>query len=151
MSGEGTVMVKMSDRPVLLTHNSLLYPYFPGSVGWHIFKMLKSRVPDVTRRDYLRVFDRYSLGEDAYHFRAALRGRVVVILGGAPRSLGLTDVLVYPQVIDGIIWRRLPLPGDRWYDDPRNRIVASMVFESLYLSWLETEKVDVRLQCTECV
>jgi len=142
---------KMSDRPVLLAHNSLLYPYLPGSVGWHIFKMLKSRVPEVTRRDYLKVFDRYSLEEDAYHFRAALRGRVVVILGGAPYSLGLTNQLVHPQVVDGITWRRLPLPGDRWYDDPRNRIVAAMVFESLYLSWLEMEKTDVCFQGAECL
>jgi len=141
----------MSGRPVLLAHNSLLYPYLPGSVGWHIFKMLKSRVPDVTRRNYLKVFDRHSLGESAYHLHAALRGRVVVILGGAPYSLNLTDQLVHPQVVAGITWRRLPLPGDRWYDDPRNRAVAAMVFESLYLSWLEMEPTDVRVQCSECV
>jgi hypothetical protein len=126
---------KMSDRPVLLTNNNLLYPYIPGSVGWHIFKMLKSRVPDVTRRDYFKVFDRHSLGEDTYTFRAALRNRIVVILGGAPRSLNLSEQLVYPQVVDDVTWRRLPLPGDRWYEDPRNKAVAAMVFESLYLSW----------------
>ena len=142
---------EINDRPVLLAHNSLLYPYIPGSVGWHIFKMLKSRVPHVTRRDYLKVFDRHSMGEDAYHFRTAFRKRVVVILGGAPRSLNLSEQLVYPQVIDGVIWRRLPLPGDRWYDDPRNRVVASMVFESLYLSWLEMEKTNVCYQCSECL
>jgi hypothetical protein len=139
---------KMNDRPVLLAHNSLLYPYFPGSVGWHIFKMLKSRVPEVTRRDYLKVFERYSLGEDAYHIHAALRNRVVVILGGAPLSLNLTEQLVHPQVVAGITWRRLPLPGNSWYNDPRNKAVAAMVFESLYLSWLEMEKTDVCFQCS---
>jgi hypothetical protein len=133
-------MAKMNDRPVLLANNNLLYPYIPGSVGWHIFRMLKSRVPNVTRRNYLRVFDRYSMGEDAYHLRAALRNRIVVILGGAPYSLNLSEQLVYPQVIDNVTWRRLPLPGDHWYDDPRNKAVAAMVFESLYLSWIEVEE-----------
>lgn len=144
-------MVKLSDRPVLLTHNSMLYPYLPGSVGWRIFKMLQSRVPDVTRRDYLRVFDRYTIDESSYNVHRVLHRRVVVILGSAPRSLGLSNQLVHPQVVNGVTWRLIPLPGDPWYDDPRNKIVAAMVFESLYLSWLEMEKTDVRYQCQECL
>ena len=135
---------KINDRPVLMAENNLLYPYVPGSAGWCIWQMLKSRVPEVTRRDYLKVFDRRDFNVP----RTALRNRIVVILGNAPLSLDLSEQLVHPQIIDNVTWRRLPSLEDPWYDNSKNKAVASMVFESLYLTWMEMEKPDVCVQCS---
>jgi len=123
-------MAEIIGKPILLVHNSRLNPYLPYSAGWHAWKMLKSRVPSATRRDFLDVFEihRFSLPFDF----TAFRNRIVLILGGNPNAFGLDKQLVHPQVVNDIIWRQLPLPGDIWYDDPANKAVASMVFESMF-------------------
>jgi hypothetical protein len=127
-------MAEVIGRPVLLAHNSSLNPYLPFSAGWHLWKMLRSRVPHATRRDFVNTFEthRFILPFDLTTFRR----RVVLILGGNPKAFGLAEKLVNPQVVNDVIWRQLPLPGDSWYNDPTNKHVASMVLESMYFSQL---------------
>lgn len=141
-------------RPVLLGMNNplhadpkyALFPHPPGCTGWRIWQMLRSRVPECTRGDYLETFDRRNLvnsvhwsaeqaREAAGQLKTALRGRVVVVLGTTVRiALGLPQVLIHPQEIEGVTWRQIPHPSGRnlFYNDEVNRSLVAMLLESLY-------------------
>jgi len=148
----------MTDRrPVLLGMNNplhvdpkyALYPAPVGCTGYRIWQLLKSRVPEVTRIDYINTFDRRNLvdgvtwdagmaRENARRLSSLLRGRVAVTLGTTVRvALGLPELLIHPQEIDGVTWRQLPHPSGRnlWFNNETNRSLAAMLLESLYLEY----------------
>lgn len=146
----------MDKRPVLIGMNNpvsaapehALFPYPPGCTGHRIYEMLQERVPDVTRRQYLDAFDRRNVVSAKVFDKKLARegaakleqefwgsGRTIVLLGndtvaafGHPRSL------VHPQVIAGATWRQIPHPSglNRWYNDPENRKLVSMLLEDLF-------------------
>lgn len=152
-------------KPVLIGMNNplnsdpkyALFPHPPGCTGHRIFKMLESRRPGVLRGQYLDTFERINLvdgkvwiGRDAKGRRvlqaranslvAALQGRTVVLLGNEVRdAFGVPPLLVHPQEIRGVTWRQLPHPSGRchWYNDPKNREVAALLFEELFLEYNE--------------
>lgn len=121
-----------------------LFPYPEGSAGWRLWKMLPG---SVTRREYLKMFDRMNLLRsrewsqvDARAAAAAivpkLRGRLVVVLGTQVRAaLGLPLVrplertrTVLPTTPSGdaqvaLDWLAIPHPSgrNRWYNEPGNR------------------------------
>lgn len=143
------------ERPVLLGMNNpisaeprfALYPYPPGCTGYRLLRMLQTRRPEVGRREYLAAFDRRNLlsslswdsvdaARAAVDLRGALTGRHVLLLGAGPRrALGVPELLVHPQEIDGITWRQLPHPSGRcrWYNDEDCRALAATLLEDLYV------------------
>lgn len=145
-------------KPVLLGMNNplssrpehALYPEPPRCTGWNLWKMLHDKT-GATQEQYLEAFDRRNLLNarrwDARQARAAanslvdlLQGRVVVVLGAeVVHALGLPRLLLHPQVSRGVTWRQLPHPSGRchWYNDPKNREVASLLLEELYLKVAE--------------
>lgn len=150
-------------KPVLIGMNNplhsdpkyALFPYPPGCTGHRIFKMLESRRPGVLRAHYLETFERINLvdgktwiGTDAKGRRvlqaransivSAIQGRTAVLLGNAVRdAFGVPPLLVHPQESRGVTWRQLPHPSGRchWYNDPKNREVAALLFEELFLEY----------------
>jgi hypothetical protein len=157
-------------RPVLLgMQNPLsvrpehaLFPHPVNCTGWRIWQMLKSRLPDVRRSDYLRTFDRRNILRGPWDPLAARRaapglqsllfGRTVVLLGDAPRqALDIPRLLLHPQHIGGVTWRQIPHPSGRcrFYNDPVQRELVAMLLESLYLEW--RGEIDVPELFAECV
>jgi hypothetical protein len=146
-------------RPVLLAMNNpvssrpehALVPYPPGCTGWRILEMLRERLPDVTKSQYLEAFDRRNLvdgkewlpGEArdrAVEVIQELRGREVVVLGAATRKIiGLPELLVHPLQWKGATWRQLPHPSGRnlWYNDRTCRMLASCLLAELYESTVQ--------------
>lgn len=132
----------LSERP-----EHALFPYPQGSTGWRIWQMLKSRLPDVSRVDYLRGFDRVNLINSrewdaaeawaaAEHLPSLYRGRTIVVFGEAVRkALELPKELVHPVQRRGCTWRMLPHPSGRcrWYNDPAQTALAAALLEELYL------------------
>jgi hypothetical protein len=143
-------------RPVLIGMNNpvsseprhALFPYPPGCTGHRLLTMLQSRLPDVTRQQYLARFDRRNVvsmklwsAKLAREGAAKLEqefwgsGRTVVLLGndtvaafGHPRSL------LHPQLIGGVTYRQIPHPSGRnlWYNDETNRALVASLLEDLY-------------------
>ena len=126
-----------------------LYPYPPRSAGARLFRLLLRRVPDVTRAEYLRAFERRNLVEGrewdkraaknaARVTRLQLRGRKVVVLGReVSAALGLVPLLIEPVRLDGAVYRQLPHPSGRnhFYNDPDAADVAAMVLEDALIEW----------------
>jgi hypothetical protein len=125
-----------------------LFPHPPGCTGFRLYEMLKSRVPDVTKRQYLDAFDRRNVVEHAVFNREDARqgasklyveffgtGRTVVLLGAdTANAFGLPRLLLHPQENGGVTWRQIPHPSGRnlWYNDEQNRTLVSMLLEDLY-------------------
>jgi hypothetical protein len=138
-------------RPVLLGMNNplsqkpehALYPYPPGCTGHRIWMLLRTKLPDMSRLDYLRGFERTNLVSGPWNMtKARVRaaqlpslyaGRTVVVLGEKPRvALELPKQLIHPHERDGVTWRQLPHPSglNLWYNDADNReLAASLLFE----------------------
>lgn len=143
-------------RPVLVGMNNpissdpahALFPYPPGCTGHRLLTMLQSRVPSVTRRQYLARFDRRNVvGYKIFDMRMAKEcagqlerefwgsGRTVVLLGeDTRRAFGHPRLLLHPQVIGGATYRQIPHPSGRnlWYNDDENRAVVAALLEELY-------------------
>lgn len=142
-------------RPVLLGMNNplssdqrhALFPHPPGCTGHRIYELLRTRVPGVTRRQYLDAFDRRNLvagvawrmdlaRENGARLRQELAGRHILVFGEEPRrALDLPKSLVHPLVeLDGTTWRQLPHPSGRnlWYNDEKNRALAAALLAELY-------------------
>lgn len=139
------VLIGMNN-PLSSDPEHALYPHPPGCTGWRIWQMLMDRRPGVTRGQYLRAFERVNLVDGrewraaeararARELRGALRGRVVLVLGAAPRrALELPPLLVHPQELGGVTWRQLPHPSGRcrWYNEPEARATAAALLAELY-------------------
>lgn len=149
----------MADRPILIGQNNpvsqqpghQLYPYPPGCSGHRLHEMLRTRVPECGRRDYLDCFERRNLvtgaGWDkrlgvleAQRISAELwgSGRVIVLLGqDVRRCFGHPELLLHPQIIDGCTWRQMPHPSGRnfWYNEPENVKLAALLLEELYVEY----------------
>lgn len=145
-------------RPIILGMNNpvssrpehALFPYPPGCTGARLLKLLRRRVPDATRQEYLAAFDRRNLlskliwsREDAREAAdqflevsgPELIGRTVLVLGREVASLlGLEEQLVYPLERHGAVWRQLPHPSGRnhWYNNDVCAELAAMLLEELY-------------------
>ncbi len=145
-------------RPIILGMNNpvsarpehALFPYPPGCTGHRLLRLLNRRVPDATRQDYLRAFDRRNLLNRLLWSRAdarraaqeflevsspELQGRTVLVLGREVASLlGLEEQLIYPVHLHGITWRQLPHPSGRnhWFNDDVCAELAAMLLEELY-------------------
>lgn len=135
-----------------------LYPLPTGCTGHRIYEMLCSRLPNVTRRQYLDTFERRNLvrGVDFDKTRAKARaheimcelegsGRTIVLLGqDVRRAFNIPPLLIHPQVIGGCTWRQMPHPSGRnlFYNVPENRKVVELLLEELYVQYHETEKVQ---------
>jgi hypothetical protein len=136
------------NNPVSSAPEHALYPYPPGCTGHRILEMLRERLPEITRSQYLRTFDRRNLVDGKEWLpgeaqkRAAsvieeMRGREVVVLGAAPRRIiGLPELLIHPLQWRGATWRQLPHPSGRnlWYNDATCRMLASCLLAELYES-----------------
>lgn len=146
-------------KPVLIGMNNPLsmqpgYELFPapeGCTGHRIYLMLKSRQPDILRQQYLNVFDRRNLvvGRSFDKKLARVRAeqlyaefwgtkRTIVLLGEeVRRAFGHPKELIHPQEIGGCTWRQLPHPSGRnfWYNVTKNREMAAMLLEELYLDY----------------
>lgn len=145
----------MSSKAVILGMNNplspdprhALFPHPPGCTGWRIWRMLVSRLPEVTRGQYMRGFERTNLVDSAEWDRETAEqraaelpslyaGRTIVVLGDAPRrALGLPKMLIHPLRWRGCEWRQLPHPSGRccWYNDPECRDLAASLLAELYL------------------
>lgn len=146
----------MSPRPILIGINNpissdpahVLYPYPVGCTGHRILQMLQSRLPEVTRRDYLNRFERRNLvgmkivnmsvaKETAAKIQQELwgSGRTVVLFGEeVRRAFAHPRSLLHPQIIGGVTWRQVPHPSGRnqWYNSKENRDLVAMLLEDLY-------------------
>jgi hypothetical protein len=139
------------NNPVSSRPEHALFPYPPGCTGWRVLRLLQTRLPSVTRGQYLAAFDRRNLldakvwmaddaREAARHFLdldvPLLAGRTVLVFGAQPRRLlGLPPLLVHPQELRGVTWRQLPHPSGRcrWYNDRRHAAAAALLLEELYV------------------
>jgi hypothetical protein len=135
------------NNPVSPKPEHALYPYPPNCTGWRLMKLLETRVPGITRYDYLNGFERVNLVNSktwskeearraAKRLPSLYRGRTIVVLGGAVRdALELPAVLIHPVRKDGCVWRQLPHPSGRcrWYNDPECATLAATLLEELYL------------------
>lgn len=146
----------MSDRPLLIGINNpvssepehVLFPYPPGCTGHRILQMLQSRMPDITRRQYLQRFERrdlvpFKVVDMSVAKASAARiqkelwgtGRTVVLFGEEVRkAFGHPRLLLHPQLIGGATWRQVPHPSGRnqWYNEQANRDLVAMLLEDLY-------------------
>lgn len=142
-------------KPLLLGMNNPLsddpeydlYPYPENSAGWRLWKMLPG---EVSRREYLAMFDRRNLlrqkvwdqqaaREAAQELLPELSGRFVVVLGTQVRAaLGLPAVRPLEQMArteQGTVlfsWIAVPHPSgrNRWYNEPGNKEqVGAMLLE----------------------
>jgi hypothetical protein len=137
------------NNPISSAPEHALYPHPPGCTGHRILGLLQSRLPDVTRAQYLQAFDRRNLlssrvwnrgqaMEAGLNFVREMRdtGATVVVLGAQTRdALRLRHELVLPIVEHGVTWRQLPHPSGRnlWYNDPECAALAAMLLEELFL------------------
>jgi hypothetical protein len=143
-------------RPVLIGMNNpissepkhALFPAPEGCTGHRLYEMLRSRVPDATRGQYLAKFDRRNLVSsrmyDKHMARSAATvieqeffgsGRTIVLLGAdVAAAFQIPRLLLHPQVIGGSTWRQVPHPSGRnlWYNDEQNKLLVSMLLEDLY-------------------
>lgn len=143
-------------RPVLVGMNNpvssepehALYPYPPGCTGHRLLEMLQSRVPNATRGEYLRRFDRRNVvslkvfdrkmaadGARKLDFEFFASGRTVVLLGAdTVAAFAIPRLLIHPQIIGGTTYRQIPHPSGRnlWYNDEQNKLLVSMLLEDLY-------------------
>ena len=82
-------------------------------------------------------WDRRAARENALAMWPTLLGRTVVLFGNEARdAFGVPPTLVHPQEYGGVTWRQLPHPSGRchWYNAPKNREVAALLLEELYLA-----------------
>src|SRR5262245_15085308 len=98
-------VAELDPRAVLLGMNNplhkdpkyALFPHPANSTGYRIWQLLKSRLPEVTRWDYMNGFERVNLVNstrwneadawaEAEHFPSRYRGRTIVVLGGSVRE-----------------------------------------------------------------
>jgi len=143
-------------RPVLIGMNNpisgdpkhALFPYPPGCTGHRLLTMLQSRLPGVSRRQYLERFDRRNVVSmrsfDAKLAREGAAkldheffgsGRTIVLLGNdTVAAFGHPRLLIHPQVIGGSTWRQIPHPSGRnfWYNDQTNVDLVASLLEDLY-------------------
>lgn len=143
-------------RPVLVGMNNplssepthALFPHPAGCTGHRLYEMLKSRVPGVTRRQYLDAFDRRNVvsaksydkqlareGASALYNEFFGTGRTVVLLGAdTVVAFGLPRLLLHPQENGGVTWRQIPHPSGRnlWFNSEENRTLVAMLLEDLY-------------------
>jgi hypothetical protein len=122
-----------------------LYPYPERSAGWRLWKMLPG---EISRRQYLEMFDRRNLlrsrswsqpaaREAAKVLLPELKGRLVVVLGSEVRAalgLPLSEPLVFRRTTSPVQydWVPVPHPSGRnlWYNQPGNREqVGAMLLE----------------------
>lgn len=148
--------MKPDTRPVLIGMNNpvssdpshALFPSPEGCTGHRLYEMLKTRVPDVTRRQYLDAFVRrnlvpfkiYSAGMAAKCAAEIEQeywgtGRTIVLLGlDVVKAFRHPRSLIHPQVIGGVTWRQIPHPSGRnlWYNDEQNRFLVASLLEDLF-------------------
>lgn len=143
------VLIGMNN-PVSSAPEHALYPSPPGCTGHRIWKMLNART-GVDEGEYLEAFERRNLlSSRSWNVRPSmataladsmipsLQGRTVVLLGQTVRAaFGVQRQLVHPVESRGVTWRQLPHPSGRchWYNVKKNREVAELLLEELYLEW----------------
>jgi len=141
-----TVLLGMNN-PVSSRPEHALFPYPPGCTGYRVWQLLRTRLPEVSRSDYLSGFDRVNLIHSRRWDKAAAlhsarrlpslyQGRTILVFGAAVRdALDLPAVLIHPVQKDGCEWRQLPHPSGRcrWYNDPDCATLAAALLEELYL------------------
>lgn len=136
------------NNPISSDPQHALFPYPPGCTGHRLLTMLQSRVPDVTRREYLAHFDRRNVvSAKAFTMGMAREGagkldqeffgsgRTIVLLGAETvAAFAIPRLLIHPQIIGGSTWRQIPHPSGRntWYNSEENRTLVSMLLEGLY-------------------
>lgn len=136
------------NNPVSSQPGHELFPYPQGCTGHRIYEMLRSRIPDVTRKQYLDRFERRNLVPHKIPDRKIARecaskiehelfgsGRQVVLFGAdVAAAFGHPRLLLHPQVIGGTTWRQVPHPSGRnlWFNDQTNRDLVAMLLEELY-------------------
>lgn len=155
-------MQQGSSRPVLVGMNNPLgdnpeYALFPapeGCTGWRIWQMLHERT-GATRSDYMHVFERMNVMDSVTWDRSTARveankrwpllsGRTVVFLGQQvvwsfqlPKSEPLEWQNPEPDFALSVPlrWCLMPHPSglNHWYNDPVNRMAASLRLEQLYV------------------
>ncbi len=120
------------NNPLSIKPEHALFPFPVNCTGWRIWQLLRQRMPEVTRKQYLDGFERINLihsktwnKEAALHSAKRLpslyQGRIILVFGGEVRdALDLPDVLIHPVRKDGCEWRQLPHPSGRcrWYNSP---------------------------------
>jgi hypothetical protein len=143
-------------RPVLIGMNNpvsskpehALVPYPPGCTGSRLLEMLKTRIPEVTRHQYLERFDRRNLvphkvwdgllaakHADELFLSFFGTGRTIVLLGAdTVKAFNIPRLLIHPQTIGGATWRQIPHPSGRnlWFNDEANRDLVACLLEDLY-------------------
>lgn len=136
------------NNPLSVDPRYALFPAPANCTGYRLWKMLQSRDPTITRKQYLDGFDRRNVlsqlrwdgeaaGAAADLIASVLRGRVVLALGDSVRkALGAPRLLLHPQEWRGVTLRQLPHPSGRcrWYNDPVSRDLAATLLHELYLS-----------------
>ena len=149
-------MSRTDNRPVLIGMNNplhsepryALFPYPEGCTGHRIFSMLETRVPGLTRKQYLDAFDRRNVVNGKTWDKKLARegaakleqefwgsGRTIVLLGNETvAAFAHPRLLLHPQVIGGATWRQVPHPSGRnlWYNDATNRELVARLLEDLY-------------------
>lgn len=159
-------MTNRDMRPVLVGMNNPvsskpgheLFPYPPGCTGHRILEMLQTRLPDVTRHQYLEAFDRRNLVAhkiyDALLAREAavkmeqefwFSGRTIILFGAdVAKAFGHPRLLLHPQVIGGATWRQVPHPSGRnlWFNDANNRFLVASLLEDLFVECQAFQKMN---------
>lgn len=138
------------NNPLSADPEHALFPSPSGCTGWRLWRMLHERT-GASKTQYLRAFDRRNLlnrrtwqttdaRSAACRFLTQDCGRIpagttIVVLGAeTARALGLDAPLVDPTGDMSLTWRRLPHPSGRnlWFNNPNNKLVASLLLEELY-------------------
>lgn len=143
-------------RPILVGVNNpvssdpahALFPYPEGCTGHRLLEMLRTRIPEATRGQYLSRFDRRNVvSSKVFDRKMAQKGaadlfseffgssRTIVLLGAdTAAAFGIPRLLIHPQMIGGCTYRQIPHPSGRnlWYNETENRLLVSMLLEDLF-------------------
>lgn len=125
-----------------------LWPGPVDTVGWHLFSLLKERLP-INENDYLRAFHRYTLGTQRYWQQDNMRREWVlleehltqnfdtIVLVG--RTVRQASGLPLPELYFSRNVVTLPQPSryQLWYRNKQNRAIVGLILGELYLESLK--------------
>lgn len=133
------------NNPLSLAPQHALYPHPSRSTGHQLWRMLNMLRPEVTKRDYIRAFERHNLCQGPWRLATArqvasdmlpeLQGRTVLLLGERVRqAFRLPPQLVHPIRWHGVEFRQVPHPSGRnlWYNHPTHLLIVGALLEDMY-------------------
>lgn len=148
------------NNPIRSEPQYALYPYPATSAGGRLYDVLRIEWPEANLRQYIRAFSRQNLvaGKQWEPQEAKVKGRMlraevseqertVVLLGREVRtafSVPFDHPWVLPLRVGRATVRCVPHPSglSRWYNEPTNRQLVSMMLAELAAVSLQRQGVE---------